>query len=243
MRVLITGATSGIGKQLALDYLAEGHEVWTIGRNQQVLDELAELGFNAVKIDLSNRAEALEWFNTLTSIDLAILNAGTCEYIDYPDFDSALIQRVMRANVESMAISIEGILPALRKGINPHLVGVGSSAAYVPLPRAEAYGASKAAVEYLINTLRLALFRENIAVSLVCPGFVKTPLTDKNDFPMPFQVSVQEASRAIRKGIAKRKPEIHFPRRFTYLLKILSLLPHSLWTHVAQRMMRNGQKP
>ncbi|WP_136806655.1 SDR family NAD(P)-dependent oxidoreductase [Desulfosediminicola flagellatus] len=243
MRILITGATSGIGKQLALDYLAEGHEVWTIGRNQQVLDELAELGFNAVKIDLSNRAEALEWFNTLTSIDLAILNAGTCEYIDYPDFDSALIQRVMRANVESMAISIEGILPALRKGINPHLVGVGSSAAYVPLPRAEAYGASKAAVEYLINTLRLALFRENIAVSLVCPGFVKTPLTDKNDFPMPFQVSVQEASRAIRKGIAKRKPEIHFPRRFTYLLKILSLLPHSLWTHVAQRMMRNGQKP
>lgn len=243
MRVLITGATSGIGKQLALDYLAEGHDVWTIGRNQQVLDELAELGFNAVKIDLSNRVEALEWFNTLTSIDLAILNAGTCEYIDYPDFDSALIQRVMRANVESMAISIEGILPALRKGINPHLVGVGSSAAYVPLPRAEAYGASKAAVEYLINTLRLALFRENIAVSLVCPGFVKTPLTDKNDFPMPFQVSVQEASRAIRKGIAKRKPEIHFPRRFTYVLKILSLLPHSLWTHVAQRMMRNGQKP
>ena len=241
MRILITGATSGIGRQLALDYMAEGHEVWVVGRNQQALDDLASRGLHAAAVDLTNRDEALAWFATLSKLDLAILNAGTCEYIDYPNFDSALFQRVMRANVESMAISIEGVLPALRRGEHPHLVGVGSSAAYLPLPRAEAYGASKAAVAYLIDTVRLALNKENIAVSLVCPGFVKTPLTERNDFPMPMLISVQQASRAIIKGIAAREKEIHFPKRFTLPLKLLSFLPRSLWAILAQRMVKDGR--
>ena len=142
MRILITGATSGIGKQLALDYQKDGHEIWVIGRNQEALDELAEAGFHTARLDLSERTESLQWFSTLTAVDLAVLNAGSCEYIDLPEFDSALVSRVMRANVESVAISIEGILPALRNGTNPHLVVVGSSASYLPLPRAEAYGSS-----------------------------------------------------------------------------------------------------
>jgi short-subunit dehydrogenase len=183
-------------------------------------------------------AEKKVWFRTLDSIDLAILNAGTCEYIDMPGFDSDLVRRVMRANVESMAISIEGVLPLLRKGNRPHLVGVGSSAAYVALPRAEAYGASKAAVAYLLDTLRLTLFKENIAVSLVCPGFVKTALTDCNDFPMPFRVSTEQASAYIRKGIARRKAEIDFPKRFTFMLKFLACLPRFLWCRLAQKMIQ-----
>jgi short-subunit dehydrogenase len=239
MRILITGATSGIGKQLALDYQKDGHEIWVIGRNQEALDELSEAGFHTARLDLSDRAESLQWFSTLSAVDLAVLNAGSCEYIDLPEFDSALVSRVMRANVESVAISIEGILPALRNGTNPHLVVVGSSASYLPLPRAEAYGSSKAAVAYMVNTLRLDLHRENIAVSLVSPGFVETPLTRKNDFPMPFQVSVQEASKRIRNGIAKRKNEIHFPKRFTYILKALSMLPNSIWNALGKRLVKN----
>ncbi|MGD9212800.1 MAG: SDR family NAD(P)-dependent oxidoreductase, partial [Desulfobacteraceae bacterium] len=169
---------------------------------------------------------------------LAVLNAGNCEYIDLPHFDSALFRRVMHANVMSMAISIEGVLPLLRKGTRPHLVGMGSSAAYLPLPRAEAYGASKAAVAYLMNTLRISLFKENIDVSLICPGFVQTPLTDRNDFPMPFRISVEQASQYIRAGIAKRKREIHFPKRFTFILKLLSWLPPKMWLHLARRMTK-----
>lgn len=239
MRILITGATSGIGKQLALDYQKEGHEIWVIGRNQVALDELAEAGFHTARLDLSDRTESLQWFSTLTAVDLAVLNAGSCEYIDLPEFDSALVSRVMRANVESVAISIEGLLPALRNGTNPHLVVVGSSASYLPLPRAEAYGSSKAAVAYMVNTLRIDLHRENIAVSLVSPGFVETPLTRKNDFPMPFQLSVDEASKRIRNGIARRKNDIHFPKRFTYILKALSLLPNAVWTALGKRLVRN----
>jgi short-subunit dehydrogenase len=238
MKILITGATSGIGRQLALDYQQEGHSVWAVGRNKEALADLAQRGLQTVSLDLTDRAESLAWFATLDALDLAILNAGTCEYIDLPAFDSELLARVMRANVESMAISIEGVLPLLRQGRGKHLVGVGSSAAYLPLPRAEAYGASKAAVAYLLDTLRLDLAPEGIDVSLVSPGFVKTPLTDRNDFPMPMRISAEQASLAIRRGIGARRREIHFPKKFTILLKLLALLPRPLWARLAQRMVK-----
>lgn len=238
MNIVITGATSGIGRQLALDYHKEGHLVWAIGRNEQSLEELESLGLQTQNLDLTDREATLDYFSTFEPIDLAILSAGTCEYIDLPEFDSALFQRVMRANVESVAISIEAIMPHLQKSNQPHLGVVGSSAAYLPLPRAEAYGASKAAVEYLVESLRLDLYNQQINLSLICPGFVKTPLTDLNDFPMPSRVSVEEASRYIRDGIRQKKAEIHFPYRFTWLLKILSLLPRPIWLRLGQKMVR-----
>ncbi len=239
MRILITGATSGIGRQLALDYHRDNHQVWALGRNQKALDELSAEGLQAVRLDLEDRDMARDWFTTMTPIDLAILNAGSCEYVDLPQFDSELVSRVMRTNVESMAVSIEGVLPLLRQGERPHLVAVGSSAAYLPLSRAEAYGASKAAIEYMIRTLRIDIYREKIDVSLVCPGFVKTPLTDRNEFSMPFRLSVEEASDRIRRGIEKRRLEIHFPKRFTFILKALSLIPEALWIRISQRMVNN----
>lgn len=238
MNILITGATSGIGKQLALDYHEEGHNVWALGRNSQKLAELAEKGLATGELDLLDRDATLSWFSNLDQIDLAILSAGSCEYMDMPHFDSSLIARVMRVNVESMANSIEGVLPLLLRSNDPILVGVGSSAAYAPLPRAEAYGASKAAVAYLMDTLRITLRKQNVAVSLVCPGFVKTPLTDRNDFSMPFLISTSEASRQIRAGISRKKAEIHFPKRLTLTLKVLSILPRSIWLRMAQKMVR-----
>ncbi len=238
MNIVITGATSGIGRQLALDYHNAGHIVWAVGRSDEELQKLAQQGLKTLQVDLLNRDETLSCFASLDRIDLAVLAAGSCEYIDLPDFDSALVARVMRVNVETMAHSIEALLPVLRKSSDAHLVGVGSSAAYLPLPRAEAYGASKAAVAYLIKTLRTTLAGEGIAVSLVCPGFVKTPLTDLNDFPMPFMVDVKEASETIRKGIARRKTEIHFPAIFTGSMKLLALLPQALWSRLARRMIK-----
>ncbi len=239
MKIVISGATSGIGHQLALDYQHDGHQVWALGRSQEALQELEQEGIKTGRLDLEDRQATLDWFSAFDDLDLLILSAGTCEYIDLPDFDSELVERVMRANVTTMAHSIEAALPALRRGQRPHLVGIGSSAAYLPLPRAEAYGASKAAVAYLLKTLRIELRPAGIAVSLVCPGFVKTPLTDRNDFPMPMQVSAAEASRAIRKGIGKRQAEIHFPKRFTLILKTLALLPQSWWGVLAARMVRS----
>lgn len=238
MNILITGATSGIGKQLALDYQIQGHQVWAVGRNEKALESLQGSGMKTGQLDLTDRTSSLLWFKTLSHIDLAILNAGNCEYIDLPEFDSASVQRVMRANVDSLAISIEGVLPLLRRSENGLLAIVGSSAAYLPLPRAEAYGASKAAVAYMANSLRIDLKKEGIQVSLICPGFVKTPLTDKNDFDMPFQMTTEEASIAIRDGLSKRRSEIHFPKQFTLVMKLLSWLPTPIWTQLAQKMVK-----
>ena len=238
MNILITGATSGIGKQLALDYKDQGHQVWALGRNEKALQELQARGMQTGQLDLTNSDQSLEWFDNLSHIDLAILNAGNCEYIDLPNFDSGSVQRVMRANVDSLAISIEGVLPLLRNSGSGRLAIVGSSAAYIPLPRAEAYGASKAAVAYMANSLRIDLKREGIPVSLICPGFVKTPLTDLNDFDMPFRVSTKEASTAIREGLKKGKAEIHFPKMFTLFIKLLSWLPTPVWTQLAQKMVK-----
>lgn len=238
MNILITGATSGIGKQLALDYQIKGNQIWAIGRNETALQELQTKGMKTGALDLTERNTSLEWFKTIPPMDLAILNAGNCEYIDLPEFDSESVQRVMRANVESLAISIEGVLPLLRNSGGGHLAIVGSSAAYIPLPRAEAYGASKAAVAYMANSLRVDLKKEGIPVSLICPGFVKTPLTDLNDFDMPFRITTKEASAAIQGGLKKRKAEIHFPKKFTYVMKLLSWLPTPVWTQLAQKMVK-----
>lgn len=239
MKILITGATSGIGRQLALDYAAEGHALTALGRDPARLQELEDRGIATGAVDLLDREKTLAWFASQDSFDLAILSAGSCEYIDMPHFDSALLSRVMRANVESMAHTIEGVLPLLRRSDSGHLVGIGSSAAYLPLPRAEAYGSAKAAIAYLFDTLRITLRPENITVSLICPGFVKTPLTDRNDFHMPFLITPEQASGAIRKGIAKKQAEIHFPKQFTLILKAASLLPRWLWLRMAQRMIQS----
>lgn len=238
MKILVTGATSGIGRQLALDYQLLGNDVLAVGRNSKELDKLRNLGMRTLKADLLHPEEIQQGLKGNDRFDLVILAAGNCEYIDMPLFEAVKVARMMQVNVETAANTIEAVLPYLRRSDSPHLVGVGSAAAYLPLPRAEAYGASKAALAYLFDVLRISLAQEDITVSLVCPGFVKTPLTDKNDFPMPFLVSAEEASRTIRHGITRKRLEIHFPGPFTYLLKLLSILPRRLWIRMAQRMVR-----
>lgn len=146
--------------------------------------------------------------------------------------------KILRASVESMTTYIEGVLPLLQNGARPHLVDVGSSAAYPNLPREEAYSGSKAAIACMIDTLRITLSPFKIDVRSVCPGFVKTPLTDLNDFPMPYLISVEQTSKYIRKGIARRQKKIHLPRRFSTIMKFLSLLPCSLWFMRAKRMLK-----
>ena len=118
------------------------------------------------------------------------------------------------------------------------IAAVSSSAAYLPLPRAEAYGASKAAMNYFLHTLRLDVARHGISVNVICPGFVKTPLTDRNDFAMPCQISAEQAADAIIAGLHRNQKEIHFPRRFTGVLKLLSLLPLGLQQKLTGSLVR-----
>jgi short-subunit dehydrogenase len=242
MNILITGATSGIGQGLALSYVKEGHKVIAIGRNSSALSQLELHGIYTIQLDLVDLSAVRLAFVGLAKdfpvLDIAILNAGNCEYVDVHNFDAEMIKRVMDANVISLANSIELVLPLLRKSSIKHLVGVASMAAYLPLSRAEAYGASKAAANYMLEAFAIDLKADGISVSVVNPGFVKTPLTAKNDFPMPFALDLDDAVSIIRKGIENKKIEIHFPYRLTIFIKIFSLLPRALWRKLGQRFKK-----
>ncbi len=236
MNILITGASSGIGEQLAQDYLNEGHHVYCCGRNEERLQRLAaEFPEHATVLtfDILDLAACRARLGTAEQLDLVILNAGTCEYVDASKFDAELFKRVVETNLVGVANCIEAVQGRIRKG--GRLALMGSSAGYLPLPRAEAYGASKAAVHYLAKTLAITLRPLAIEVTYIAPGFVETPLTGRNDFPMPMLISTEQASSAIREGLAKSKGEIHFPKRFTYWLKVIGRLPWRLQSALIRR--------
>lgn len=242
-QILITGASSGIGEQLAIDYARQGWRVYACGRNSDKLQSLQNKHQNlqALSFDVTEPDEIQQAAQQVEgNLDILLLNAGNCEYIDDPmKFDGELFERVINVNLVALGYCLEHFLGKIRK--NGQLGIVSSSAAYLPFPRASAYGTSKAGASYLAKTLAIELKPHHIDVSLVCPGFVKTPLTDKNDFEMPMQVSVDFASSAIVKGLAKRKSEIHFPSRFTYFLKLLAALPAPVWKAIARKMLPSAQ--
>lgn len=235
--VLITGASSGIGRQLALDYAAEGWKVTACGRDPAKLEalNLANPAIDTLSFDMTDLAltrQALAWVQA----SLVILCAGTCEYLDNGVVDAEKVTRVLNTNVLGPVNCLDALLPGLPTGAR--VVLVGSTASLVPLPRAEAYGASKAALAYFARSLSLDLAPRGIQVSLVMPGFVKTPLTERNDFPMPMMISVEQASQCIRKGLARGAAEIAFPLRFVWLLKTVALLPFAWQKRLAQRLVR-----
>jgi NAD(P)-dependent dehydrogenase (short-subunit alcohol dehydrogenase family) len=249
-RIWLTGATSGIGRALAERLLADGHRVALSARSETALEQLAAGHANALllPLDVSDRhtvARAGERIReAFGGLDLALLNAGTCEYLEARHFDVDLVERVFAPNFHGAVYCIEAALPLLRRaraeGGRPLLAATSSAAAYLPLPRAEAYGASKAALSHFLESLRLDLHGEGIDVSLIHPGFVKTPLTDRNDFAMPLRIEVDQAAEAILQGLARRRLDIHFPRRFTLLVKLMGILPPALRYRLGLRLVRTA---
>lgn len=238
-RILITGASSGIGQQLAHDYVAEGWHVVACGRNAEKLAQtFVNIDVELCVFDMQDPASITTAITPLAPFDVVLLNAGNCEYIDDAlHFDAELFARVINVNLVGTANCLPAVLPRIKHG--GRLAVVSSSVSFLPLPRSQAYGASKAGLDYLVRTLAIDLVPHHIAVTLIRPGFVDTPLTQKNDFPMPGQVTVQAASDAIRKGLAKGKSEIRFPMGLITVLRVLSWLPHGLWRRLAQRLVRS----
>jgi NAD(P)-dependent dehydrogenase (short-subunit alcohol dehydrogenase family) len=245
-RVWVTGASAGIGRAVVVELARRGATVVASARNERALSQLVADCLphvvQALPLDVTDRQANLRAVDTirqrLNGLDIAFFNAGICEYVDVTKFDSALFERTMQTNFMSMVYGIEAVLPLLRASHDAQLVGMSSTVAYRGLPRAEAYGASKAAIKHLFESLQIDLKPEGISVSVVCPGFVRTPLTDRNDFPMPFRVEADEAARRIVDGIEAKKPEIHFPKRFSITFKLLSLLPNRLYVALCSKMVR-----
>jgi short-subunit dehydrogenase len=243
--VLITGATSGIGEQLVKDYSAQGWQVIACGRNQEKLAQLESLDetVHALKFDVSDKEQTQQALSTLPALpDLWVFNAGSCEYIDEGVIDSDVMSRVMDINFHGVVRCIEAVQHQFAKGMR--VAFVGSIASEVALTRSEAYGASKAALSYFARSYRNDIAHRGVAVSLIFPGFVKTPLTDKNDFDMPMLISVEEASKRIIEGLNRGKDYIYFPRRFTWILRVIGMLPYQWQTKITAKLVgvkENGQ--
>ena len=240
MKILITGATSGIGEQLARDYAAEGHQVYACGRNKDKLAALksacgASAEVTPLVFDVTDRAACRATLSNLETLDLVILSAGVCEYIDdAKHFDADLVERVFAANFFGMVNCAESLIPNLNQGTR--IAFIDSMSRLLPFTRAQAYGASKAATYYFAQSLGVDLKPHGIEVITVSPGFVKTPMTDANDFAMPMRISVEQASASLRKQLDKDRRTIFFPRVFGFLLRFLHKLPTALQLRIAQRM-------
>ncbi|SEL76469.1 NADP-dependent 3-hydroxy acid dehydrogenase YdfG [Colwellia chukchiensis] len=237
--ILITGATSGIGESLLKQYLKQGYRVIACGRNEAKLKLLADNDSKVLPLvfDVTAPAQVIAAANHIIhieQIDILMLNAGDCRYIDdVKAFDSALFSDVISTNLQALGYLLASFLPKVARG--GQVVFISSSATLLPFPRAEAYGASKAGVDYLAKSLALDLKAAEIAVTLVHPGFIKTPLTDKNNFAMPFIMTSEQAAWRIYHGVCQRKSYLHFPKRLTWLMKLLALLPNVMWQAIVLR--------
>lgn len=243
--IWITGASSGIGKELVIQLLNTKARIIASSRELSSLQELKLKHSNQLElitVDVTDPESVQACMLTVEQqfklIDIAILNAGNCTYIDIDNFNVKTIRNNFEVNFFGLANCVEACLPLLKKSSDPQLVGMSSAAAFLALPRAEGYGAAKAATKYLLEALQSHLKQENISVSIIYPGFVKTPLTDRNDFAMPFLVRVEEAATIILAGIYKRKLTISFPRRLIWLLKLLAILPSKIRITILAQTVR-----
>ena len=239
----LIGASSGIGAALIKELDQANSLLFVSARNlAEIQKTFARYAARIIPIemDMVDQVSVMQAQAQILKhspyLDRVIINAGTCEYIDSYELDLASIKRVMDTNFFGALQVINASLPLLRKAkaqtekrtkSAPQLALVSSSVSYLALPRAGAYGASKAAIRYMMECLKLDLQHEGLDLRVISPGFVKTPLTDKNDFPMPFRISAEEAAKRIVKGLDGKRFDVHFPKRFTLILKALSCLPDS----------------
>lgn len=233
MNVFITGGTSGIGLELAKLYLLQGHRVAVCGRSEKRLrDNCGDARIIFYSADVANREEihkAIGDFAVGNGLDLLIANAGipTGDKNHIPDFVSA--RNVANTNFIGVLNTFEEGVRIMMQQRHGHLVGISSVAGFNGLPGASTYCASKAAVSALCESYAIDLKRYGIDVTTICPGFIKTPLTDINQHPMPFIMSAPKAAKRIARAIAKKKIIYVFPWQMHMVVKFLRLIPRSVY--------------
>jgi short-subunit dehydrogenase len=246
--IWITGASSGIGRALALRLADGGHRVAASARTA---DALAELGaetradggaIRPYPLDVIDRpavaavVAAIE--RDLGPIEVAVLAAGTHQPVSAEAFKADGLARLVAINVVGVGNCLEPLLQRMIARRQGRIAVVSSVAGYRGLPTSAYYGATKAALINLAESLKFDLDRHGVTMQLINPGFVRTPLTDKNEFAMPFLIEAEAAAERIAKGLKSSSFEITFPRRFTYLLKLLRCLPYRLYFPLVARATR-----
>ncbi|HMA08025.1 MAG TPA: SDR family NAD(P)-dependent oxidoreductase [Ramlibacter sp.] len=241
LRVWLVGASSGIGRATASALHGRGATVFVSARNASELDAFAAThpGAVALALDVADRDAVGVAATTVLQggpLDLLLFCAGHYRAMRATSFDLAEMKRHQQVNYVGALHLLDAVLPALLRQGHGHLSLVGSVAGYRGLPRSLAYGPTKAALINLAESLYLDLHERGIGVSVINPGFVATPLTASNPFPMPALITPEEAARAILRGWAGGRFEIHFPRRFTLAMKLLALLPFGPYQAAVRRI-------
>lgn len=237
--VLITGSSSGIGYSLAKLLPNENCSLALLSRRKDTLSSLAEElkvnggKVNIYKCDVANAQEVKNVFedvrNDFGNIDIAILNAGISSRADIKNYSSVIAKEIFEVNALGIVNCAEQLLPDFIKRKEGMLVGVSSLAESRGYPRSGFYNASKAAATLLLESLRVELKPFNVKVLIVKPGFVRTPMTDKNEFQMPFLMNVDKAAKIILEGIKKEKKIIQFPLPIVIGSKLAKLMPDWLF--------------
>jgi len=243
--IWITGASSGIGKALAIKFATESWQVAASARRENLLQDLNKTNSNihSFPLDVKDEVKAKKVFENIIkkfqTVDICVF----CTGIHNPESEKKLsgekIREIMETNFFGTLNCIMAVNSYFREKKHGHISIVSSVAAYRGLPAASGYCASKSALTSLTESLYFDFKRHNVRVSVVSPGFIKTPMTDKNKFPMPMIRSPEYAAEKMFIGLTKKNVfEIHFPLAFTMLMKLLKIMPNWLYFMIASKGMK-----
>ena len=247
--IWITGGSTGIGKALAIKFANEGWNVAISARRENLLKEISEIyeNIHSFPLDVTDKNKCNEVFNDIKNkfneVDICFFSTGTWDPKKEKDIDVEQIEDVFKVNFFGTVYSIKAVEKYFKEKKSGIITIVSSIAGYRGLPNSTGYGPSKSALNNLTESLYFDFKRFGVRVCLVSPGFIKTPMTDKNDFKMPFLKTTEYAAEKIYDGLIKKNVfEIHFPKSLTLILKILSLLPSRVYFSLIGKMTKYQKK-
>jgi short-subunit dehydrogenase len=218
--ILITGASSGLGAALALEYAKSGNKLHLQGRNatrlKNIADECRARGAMVTTqiIDVTDATSMKDWIRLAdeqTPLDLLIANAGISAGTGDNGESDEQVRKIFTTNIDGVINSVQPIIPLMRARKSGQIAIMSSLAGIRALPSSPAYSASKACVRYYGESLRGNLLKDGVCVSVICPGYIKTPMTDVNNFPMPFIMTAEKAARIIANKLKSKRGRISFP--------------------------------
>jgi short-subunit dehydrogenase len=243
--IWITGASSGIGKALAIKFSKEGWNVAISARREKLLDEIAKSNNNIYpfSLDVTDSEKCKFTFENIKKqigdINISVFCTGIHDPKSEKKLNIDKIRKIMEVNFFGTINSINAVYDYYKEKKSGQISIVSSVAGYRGLPAAGAYCASKSALSSFAESLFFDLKRFNVRVSLVNPGFIKTPMTDQNNFPMPMIKSAEFAAEQMFKGLTQKKSfEIHFPIAFTSMMKVLKVIPNGLYFKIVEKGMK-----
>ncbi len=249
--VWITGGSTGIGAGTATRLADEGFTVYVSARSSDDLEKLAN-GYRgkgrirSLPLDVTNKADCLAAVQKIvtecSAIALAIFNAGMFDHMKGSQLEIANFEKTFAVNFFGVVNCLVPAVDEMKKAGRGHVVVVGSVSGYGGLKLASSYGASKAALINMCESLKFDFDQMNLKIQIVSPGFIDTPMTKNNSFPMPFLMPADKAADRVVAGLKSNKFEITFPRRFTWMVKFMNLLPYPLYFYLVDRATSGGKK-